>query len=78
MKKGIINLTGEDKAKDGNVKVLTSCPACQQGLNRYEDETGLKTDYIVVDLIKNKFGDNWKQEFVKRLQDEGGVEKIIL
>jgi len=77
LKQGIINLTGEDKAKDGNVKVLTSCPACQQGLNRYEGETGLKTDYIVVELVKNKFGDRWKSDFIKRLED-GGVEKVLL
>ncbi len=77
LKKGIEALTGETKAKKGNVKILTSCPACQQGLNRYEGETGLKTDYIVIELVKNRLGDNWKKTFVQTLK-EGGVEKILL
>ncbi|WP_029407960.1 DUF3683 domain-containing protein [Thiomicrorhabdus sp. Milos-T2] len=77
LKKGIIELTGEEKAKEGNVKLLTSCPACQQGLNRYEGETGLKTDYIVVELVKNHNGDSWKEDFIAKLQ-KGGVEKVLL
>ena len=77
LKKGIVDLTGEAKAKQGNVKLLTSCPACQQGLNRSEGETGLKTDYIVVELVKNQMGDNWRQEFIKRLEKDG-VEKVLL
>ncbi|MBN2648091.1 MAG: DUF3683 domain-containing protein [Thiotrichales bacterium] len=77
LKKGIQELTGEDKAHNGNVKLLTSCPACQQGLNRYESETGLKTDYIVVELAKNRHGDEWKQHFVEQLKS-GGVEKVLL
>jgi len=77
LKKGINELTGQEKAVNGEVKLLTSCPACQQGLNRYEDETGLKTDYIVVELAKNNLGDNWKQEFIQRLEEDG-VEKVLL
>lgn len=75
--KGIVELTGETKVKKGEVKLLTSCPACQQGLNRYEGETGLKTDYIVVELIKNLKGNRWKAEFIKRLEKDG-VEKVLL
>ncbi|WP_040728067.1 DUF3683 domain-containing protein [Thiomicrorhabdus sp. Kp2] len=74
---GINELTGHDKSIGGEVKLLTSCPACQQGLNRYEDETGLKTDYIVVELAKNLYGDSWKTQFINRLEKEG-VEKVLL
>jgi FAD/FMN-containing dehydrogenase/Fe-S oxidoreductase len=77
LQKGIQDFTGEDKAKDGNVKLLTSCPACQQGLNRYEGETGLQTDYIVVELAKHYFGDNWQDQF-KATLEKGGVEKVLL
>ena len=76
--KGIVELTGEDKkVKNDEVKILTSCPACQQGLNRYEENTGLKTDYIVVELMKNRYGEGWKQEFIAKLE-QGGVEKVLL
>ncbi|WP_044410013.1 DUF3683 domain-containing protein [Thiomicrospira microaerophila] len=77
LKKGIKDLTGEEKAVNGNVKLLTSCPACQQGLNRYQDDTGLKTDYIVVELANNLIGKEWKNEFVAKVEKEG-VERVLL
>jgi len=60
-----------------NVKMLTSCPACVQGLSRYKDETGLDTDYIVVELAKGLFGENWDKDFVERANN-GGVEQVLL
>ncbi|WP_127470291.1 DUF3683 domain-containing protein [Thiomicrorhabdus aquaedulcis] len=78
LKKGIEALTGTDHVvKKDEVKLLTSCPACQQGLNRYESETGLKTDYIVVELAKNLLGDHWQKDFSDKLKVEG-VEKVLL
>lgn len=60
-----------------NVKMMTSCPACVQGLSRFKDETGIETDYIVVELAKGLFGDNWANEFVDRA-NQGGVEQVLL
>jgi Fe-S oxidoreductase len=77
LKKGIAKLTGEPEAKNGNVKILTSCPSCQQGLSRYADSTGLDTDYIVVELAKHRFGERWSQEFIEKVK-AGGVERVLL
>lgn len=77
LKQGIKDLTGSDKAVNGNVKLLTSCPACQQGLNRYQDETGLKTDYIVVEMANNLLGKSWKKDFIAKLENEG-IERVLL
>lgn len=74
---GIEKLTGENKLKAGNVKMLTSCPACQQGLSRYADDTGLETDYIVVELAKGLLGDNWQQQFIAKVK-QGGIEQVLL
>ena len=74
---GITQLTGEPVAERGTVKMLTSCPACQQGLDRYRDETGLETDYIVVELANHLLGENWQTGFVDRLK-QGGVERVLL
>jgi len=60
-----------------DVKMMTSCPACVQGLSRYKDETGMDTDYIVVELAKGLFGDNWAKDFVERA-NQGGVEQVLL
>lgn len=60
-----------------DVKIMTSCPACVQGLSRYQDETGLDTDYIVVELAKGLFGDGWAKSFVDRV-NQGGVEQVLL
>lgn len=67
----------EADSTDHDVKMMTSCPACVQGLSRYRDETGLDTDYIVVELAKGLFGDNWAKEFVDNA-NRGGVEQVLL
>jgi FAD/FMN-containing dehydrogenase/Fe-S oxidoreductase len=77
LRAGIMELTGADTAKNGNVKLLTSCPACQQGLSRYADDTGLETDYIVVEMANHLLGDNWQKAFVKKAT-HGGIEKVLL
>lgn len=69
---------GIDKPTDEhNAKMMTSCPACVQGLSRYRDETGMDTDYIVVELAKGLFGDQWAAEFVEKA-NSGGVEQVLL
>ncbi len=59
------------------VKLLTSCPACVQGLSRYADDTGLETDYIVVEMANTMLGEHWQTEFVDRIT-KGGIEKVLL
>jgi len=77
LQQGIQALTGNDKAVNGNVKLLTSCPACQQGLSRYSDETGLETDYIVVEMANHMLGEAWQQKFVEQMK-QGGIERVLL
>ena len=60
-----------------NVKILTNCPACQQGLSRYADDNGMDTDYIVVEMMKHLHGEKWQNEFVERVTN-GGIEKVLL
>ena len=40
----------------GEVKVLTSCPSCLQGLKRYNDDADLDADYIVVEIARHVLG----------------------
>ncbi|MDX1334834.1 MAG: (Fe-S)-binding protein, partial [Gammaproteobacteria bacterium] len=77
LQKGIRDFTGEDTASNGNVKLLTSCPACQQGLSRYRDDTNLETDYIVVELAGKLLGERWRMEFFESTR-KGGIEKVLL
>ncbi len=76
LRSGIRGLTGEDATR-GQVKLVTSCPACQQGLARYADETGLKTDYIVVELARHRLGVGWQQAFIDKAK-AGGIERVLL
>ncbi|HIP07938.1 MAG TPA: DUF3683 domain-containing protein [Mariprofundaceae bacterium] len=64
-------LGGEDQ------KILTSCPACLQGLSRLEDVSGVEADYIVVELAKQLHGDDWQKMFVERIKD-GGIERVLM
>ena len=77
LREGIVKQVGTDTAEKGNVKILTNCPACVQGLSRYADSTGIDTDYIVVEVMKHLHGDNWNSEFVERVS-KGGIEKVLL
>jgi len=61
----------------GDVKILTSCPACLQGLSRYDDDAGTKADYIVVEMAKHLLGENWMVQYVDRANN-GGIERVLL
>jgi Fe-S oxidoreductase len=74
---GIESSTNMPFSKKHNVKMLTSCPACQQGLSRYTDETGLKTDYIVVEMANQLFGKRWQETFIEKTR-QGGIERVLL
>ncbi len=74
---GITALTGESKVRHDEVKMLTSCPSCQQGLKRYADSTGIDTEYIVVALARARLGERWSRDFIERVK-LGGVERVLL
>ena len=59
------------------IKLLTACPSCQQGLSRYADETGLETDYIVVEMATELLGKDWQQDFIDKA-GQGGIERVLL
>jgi Fe-S oxidoreductase len=61
----------------GDVKILTSCPSCLQGLSRYDEDSGTKADYIVVEMAKHLLGENWLPEYVARA-NKGGIERVLL
>ncbi len=74
---GIRQLIGSEKVSNEEVKLLTSCPACQQGLAKYQTDTGLKTDYIVVELANRLLGSDWQETFLMQVQ-AGGIERVLL
>jgi Fe-S oxidoreductase len=61
----------------GEVKILTSCPSCQQGLSRFNDDSGTTTDYIVVEMAKYLLGENWLVDYVNKANN-GGIERVLL
>lgn len=73
----IKELTGQEKVVQGNVKMLTSCPACQQGLSRYNEGTNIETDYIVVEVAKHVLGEQWHTQFIDNVK-AGGIERVLL
>jgi Fe-S oxidoreductase len=61
----------------GDVKILTSCPSCLQGLSRYNEDAGTDADYIVVEMAKHLLGENWLPEYVERA-NSGGIERVLV
>jgi Fe-S oxidoreductase len=62
---------------EGEVKVLTSCPSCLQGLSRFNEDTDVSADYIVVEIARNLLGANWMSEYVERA-NAGGIERVLV
>lgn len=62
---------------EGEVKVLTSCPSCLQGLARFGDDAGTAADYVVVELAKHRLGPNWQPDYVHKA-NHGGIERVLL
>ncbi|MGE5757693.1 MAG: DUF3400 domain-containing protein, partial [Sideroxydans sp.] len=65
---------------DGNtdkVKILTSCPACQQGLSRYTDDVHAEAGYIVVEMAEHLLGPDWLNNYVAKANN-GGIERVLL
>ena len=77
LEKGIEQLSGRKRVDGEEIKMLTVCPACLQGLSRYQDDTGLQASYIVLEMAKGLLGDDWQEDFVAALQ-KGGVERVLL
>ena len=80
-RKEVEMVKGADKLRadgfTGDVKILTSCPSCLQGLNRYNDDSGTSADYIVVEIAKHLLGENWLPEYVARANN-GGIERVLV
>lgn len=62
---------------EGEVKILTSCPSCLQGLTRFEGATGMDADYIVVEMARHILGADWMQNYV-RDANTGGIERVLV
>jgi len=77
LQQGVREFGIEGRVRNGEVKLLTSCPACQQGLSRYEGDTGLQTTYIVVELASQRLGRQWQHRFVEGARS-GGIERVLL
>jgi Fe-S oxidoreductase len=70
-------MTGEAK---GDMKILTSCPSCLQGLSRYGDDLQnglLEADYIVVEMARKILGEQWMPNYVANA-NAGGIERVLV
>ena len=67
-------------AQTGNIKILTSCPSCLQGLNRYSNDLQnglLQADYIVVEMANQILGTAWLPDYVAAA-NHGGIERVLV
>ncbi len=63
-----------------NVKILTSCPSCLQGLTRFGNDLNnglLEADYIVVEMANQILGDQWLPQYVAAA-NSGGIERVLV
>ena len=61
----------------GEVKVLTSCPSCLQGLKRYDDDSATDADYVVIEVARHVLGPQWLEDYVRNA-NAGGIERVLV
>ena len=66
-----------DSGHRGEVKMLTSCPSCLQGLKRFNDDVEMDADYIVVEIAKHVLGADWLPDYVRKA-NSGGIERVLV
>ena len=76
MRKGAQALR-DSAGQESVVKILTSCPSCLQGLNRYREDVAVEADYIVVEIAKHLLGENWLPSYVEAA-NHGGIERVLV
>ncbi len=73
-------LQADASVNNNNVKILTSCPSCLQGLSRYGNDLNnglLEADYIVVEMANQILGKDWMPEYVAAA-NSGGIERVLV
>jgi FAD/FMN-containing dehydrogenase/Fe-S oxidoreductase len=66
--------------ENDNIKILTSCPSCLQGLTRYSHDLQnglLEADYIVVEMANRILGADWMPAYV-HAANAGGIERVLV
>ena len=81
LRKGETDLRAMAKLPEkSNVKILTSCPSCLQGLTRYGNDLQnglLEADYIVVEMANQILGEDWMPQYVAAA-NAGGIERVLV
>ena len=81
IKKGEASLRAAGSVGEtANIKMLTSCPSCLMGLNRYQGDLNnglLEADYIVVEMANQILGKDWLPEYVAQA-NQGGIERVLV
>lgn len=63
-----------------NLKILTSCPSCLQGLSRYNHDLNsglLEADYVVVEMARTILGEHWMADYIRHASTDG-IERVLL
>ncbi|WP_144157715.1 DUF3683 domain-containing protein [Paraburkholderia sp. BCC1885] len=76
---GSVLKAGDGPTPNGatEIKILTSCPSCLQGLSRYNEDANIEADYIVVEMARHVLGEDWMADYVQRANN-GGIERVLV
>jgi FAD/FMN-containing dehydrogenase/Fe-S oxidoreductase len=76
----ILRVVGEIRREEQGhpeIKLLTACPSCLQGLHRYRDDAGTEADYLVIEMARRLLGETWMQDYIAKASS-GGIERVLL
>lgn len=60
-----------------NLDIITSCPNCVQGLTKIQGDISINGKHLSIYLAEKIIGSDWREQFIKRVKDQEGLERIL-
>ncbi len=77
IRRNLAELNGATDFKSAPAVMLTACPACRQGLDRYRNDVPIQTRYLVEELARLRLGADWQASLLANLRGDA-IERVLL
>jgi len=61
----------------GDIRIVTTCPGCFQGMSRYSQATKTSAEFLIVEMARLKLGEKWLKTFVRQVKKDG-IEQVLV
>ncbi|MBF0369772.1 MAG: DUF3683 domain-containing protein [Magnetococcales bacterium] len=73
---GETGISLQDGEADQPIPIITTCPSCLQGLDRYRNDLPVTARFLAVEVAERLLGHDWRKNFITEAKEQG-IEKIL-